>query len=329
MRVDPERLLELLKPQGFVLARADREEGVNEIDLLRPTPGLDGYFDILRCESNIAGEQVGLEIYQSIIPSGCDCSRVKAIHEYVPATHFGYSGESAPLRTASDARLFEQRVAEAVPSLFTSLFEREGEALYSETASARGAAERYLSALLPDGDLRATLDRLKALATAHDRDRAQHYVRNELLRTFNLCDYRVIWDIAGLCQVLYWERAGAAFLGLGGETNYLKANVDDIKAHRRFQIVASRLARETGWPMVDPLVPARADAEERVLWREGQPSMVAELFDEFLAASARRCECGKQLHYVRQSVRPGSSARAECVARCNNGHEAVIEMDAP
>lgn len=326
MRVDPERLLALLKPQGFVLARTDRGEGANEIDLLRPTPGLDGYFDILRCESNIAGEQVGIEIYQSIIPSGWNLTCVKAVQEHIPATRFGYSGESAPLRSASHARLFEKRVAEAVPSLFSALFERDGEALYAETETARGAADRYLAALRPECDLHATLNRLKASATALDWDRAQHYVRNELLNTFNLCDYRVIWDIAGLCQVIYWERAGAAFRGLGGETNYLKANADDVEAHWRFQIVASRIARETGWPVVDPLVPARADAEERVLWREGKPALVAVLFDEFLAASARRCECGKQLFYVRHSISAGSTSRAECVARCNNGHERIVEI---
>jgi hypothetical protein len=39
-------------------------------------------------------------------------------------------------------------------------------------------------------------------------EEAQHYVRNELLGQFNLENDRVVWDIAGLCQVLYWERHG-------------------------------------------------------------------------------------------------------------------------
>jgi hypothetical protein len=326
MPVHPERLLDYLRPLGFVVIYANRDEGINEINYLRTTPGLPDFFDIANVKSNIHGNGASLTIYQSIIPAGHECPCVKAVDEYVPATRYGYDREFADFRHASDSKRFERRVAEAIPTLFSELFHREGKALYNSSRPAREGAERYLAAANPDVKLVETLGRLKASASDEQWKQSQHYVQNELLSAFNVENFKLIWDIAGLCQVLFWERNGVPYRGLGGATNYIKATADDIEAHRRFQIVASRLARQPGWPAVDPLVPNRTDPEEHLLWREGRPPRVAELIDDHLAASDRQCKCGKKLYYVNHKVRGGSQQIADVLARCNNGHEVTIEM---
>ena len=78
--------------------------------------------------------------------------------------------------------------------------------------------------------------------------------------------------------------------------------------------------------MRDPLVPNREDVEVKVLWREGRPSHVASLFDEYLAASDRRCECGRMRYYVKHELIAGDPSIARILSRCNNGHEETIEI---
>lgn len=328
MPVHPERLLDRLRPLGFVLIFANRDAGLNEIDLLRPAPGLPGLFDIIHVKADIYGGGASVGIYQSIVPFGhtSPC----AVSWHVPASRFGYSNDHADVRGVAQAKEFECRVADAALDLFSELHQREGEILYRETASAREAAARYLVALQPDCSLVDTWNRLRASAATDQREQAQRYVRNECLCSFNLENDRIVWEIAGLCQVLYWERHGIQFRGLGGETNYRRANENDIEAHRRFQIVASRLARSPGWPAVDPLVPSRCDSEEFVTWREGKPSRVAESFDDYMATAGHRCVCGKMLYYVKHAVRGVGGPVAEVLTRCNNGHEEVVEIaDSP
>lgn len=324
MPVQPERLLDHLRPQGFLMIDANRDDGINEIVYLRNTPGLPDFFDIIKVDSNIHGEDPSVTIYQSILPTGHQSPCVKAVDEYVPATRYGYQKQSADFSTTSATKRFERRLAEAVPMLFSDLFEREGRALYDDSRSAREAAERYLSAIKPNVNLVDTFDRLKARATPEQWSRAQSYVQSELLSFFRVEDFKVIWNIAGLAQVVCWERDGVPFRGLR-EVSYVMANEDDIEAHRRFQLVSSRLARNPGWPMIDPLVPNRRDLEEQVYWRDGKPSYIAELFDEHLAASEKRCDCGKSLYYVRHHVRAGQHL-ADVLVRCTNGHEASIEV---
>jgi hypothetical protein len=329
MPVQPERLLDLLRPYGFALIEAQRGEGSNDITYGRPTPRRNGLFDILRVESNLAGKDACIEVYQSILPLGHHSPCVKAVGGYVPPADYGCSSKDVGLGSASGARVFEERAAAAAPALIERLYDSEGRRLFDETAPAREAAERYLATLKPDADLDDTLHRVRDGATAEQRRRAEQYVRNELLGTFNLVNFRTIWEIAALCQVLWWERPGVPFRGLGGETNYVRASSDDIEAHRRFQIVASRLARDPGWPVVDERVPNRRDPEERVRWRDGKPSPVAELFDEHLEALDRRCACGRRLYYVHHAVRNSHPPVAEVRTRCNNGHESIIDVAAP
>ena len=208
--VQPERLLDLLRSHGFSLIFADRDAGMNEIHYLRGSPGLPGLFDILTVRSNLYGESAWVEISQSIIPSKrFPC--VKSVEQKVPATRYGCSGEDVRLHRASDARTFERRLSAAAPELFATLCRQEGETLYRETAFSREAAERYLAVLKPDRDLSETLARLESQVAPEQLCRAREYVRNEMLCDFNLENFRVIWEIAGLCQVVYWEREGSPF----------------------------------------------------------------------------------------------------------------------
>lgn len=142
-----------------------------------------------------------------------------------------------------------------------------------------------------------------------------------------MVDFRTVWEIAGLCQVLYWER-DHSFRGIPGGVPYKQANSADREAHFRLHLVASRLARAPGWPIVDPLVPNRCDLEDTIVWRDHKPPYVAQVFDKYLSTIDRRCACGKSLYYVRHNLHDQEPRTAEVLARCNNGHEESIELAA-
>jgi hypothetical protein len=327
MPIRPDRIARHLDQHGFVLTYANREKGINQIDLLRPSPTLIGLFDIIHLKSGVRGGTPSVEINISVIPEGHGNVAVTTVGMDVPATQFGFSKDHPDLKTSSDSKIFERQLADVIPELFIELSEGDGRQLHDATARARRAAERYLTELRPTKDLHETLARLRKTASAQQWDRSQHYVNNEFISTFNLKDFRVVSDIAGLCQILYWEDPDADLHGLR-EVYYEGANPDDIEAHRRFHLVASRLAREPGWPIVDPLVPSRNDElDDLTPWREGKPSQVAQLFDEHLASNDKNCKCGKALHYLRHSLRKdiGPPVAQICV-RCNNGHEEIIEI---
>jgi hypothetical protein len=254
-------------------------------------------------------------------------SRTFGVSEYVPATRYGYGRESAELNRSADARQLERRLAAAVPELFAKLHRQHGNKILAKSASIRSGAERYLRQLQPSDDLDETLARLRRSATPEQLKKAEHYVKHEFVETFNLEDFRVVSDIAGLCQVLYWEFPDRPYRGFRGEIYWERANADDLEAHGRYSLVASRLAREPGWPVVDPLVPNRHDKEEGVPWRDGKPSNVAELFEEYLSSSNKHCPCGKTLYYLSHSVRKGGGM-AVMTVRCNSGHETQMDMPA-
>lgn len=324
MKIHPEALLRQLQPLGFILLLAARGDGLNELEYLRPTPDVPGLFDILKLKGDINGGRLTVYIWQAIVSHHSPCINVDV---YVPATSYGYEDDFPKSRTVADAIELEARLVRAVPKLFADLFESQGRAFYEETSTARSAAERSLIALKPSSDLNETLQRLRATATDEQWQQTREYIRRSLVTSLNLVDFQTVWEIAGLCLILSWERP-APFRAVGGEVDWRDANADDREAHFRFHLVASRLARAPGWPIVDPLVPNRCDLEDTIVWRDFKPTYVAQVFDKYLATIDRRCACGKCLYYVRHTVDEQEPRTAEVLARCNNGHEETIELAA-
>ena len=322
MKVHPEALLRQLQPQGFVLTFASRTFGLNEIKYLRPTPGSPGLFDLLELKGDTTGNHLAVYVAQSIVSHITPCCRVS---QFVPVAKYGRHSDK--IYSDTQAIEMENGLAQAVLALFAELHEREGRAFYEETTSARTAAERYLESLQPSTDLNETLQRLRPTANEQQWLQALEYVRRDSLTPLNMLDFRTVWEIAGLCQVLCWERS-AEFRGIPGGVPWKQATADDREAHFRLHLVASRLARAPGWPLVDPLVPNRCDLEDTIVWRDLKPRYVAQVFDKYLATIDRRCACGKCLYYVRHHLHEQEPRTAEVLARCNNGHEETIEFAA-
>jgi len=324
MKIHPEGLLEQLRPLGFILLHAARDFGSNELAYLRPAPSVSGLFDILKLKSDVRGSELSIDVTQAIVSHPTPCVSVRS---WISATRLGYDRNTAKIGAVAQAIEVERRLVQAVPELFAECFERHGRALFESTATAREAAERYLVTLQPSADLQETLQRIRAAATETQWQQALEYIRRDSIRPLNLVDFRPLWEIAGLCQVHYWERP-APFRGIGGGVIWSRANDDDREAHWRFHLVASRLARAPGWPVIDPLVPNRSDLEETIPWRDQKPPYVAQVFDRYLATIDRRCACGKCLYYVRHTVLDQEPRTAAVLARCNNGHEETIELAA-
>jgi hypothetical protein len=328
MPVVPDRLAERLKPQDWVLIFADREMGVNEIRLVRPARGLKGLFDFVEVKSNIRGAGAAINIELS--PFLNDFCYTEA-QEHVSAARYGYAREYADFKSPGASKLFEERVAAALPRIFDELHAAHGAELARKSASARQAAERYLRELRASDDLHETYARLRKTASPEQLEQADRYLRRESIHTYNLVDFRIVSEIAALCQILWWDRPQPPkpMNGWAEGDVWNGDNPDDYEAYARFHLVASRLAREPPWPIVDPLVPNRRDQEEAIPWRDGKPSATADAVDEFLASADRRCACGKVLFYLRHAVRKGAgSPLIELTVRCNNGHEQRVEFDA-
>lgn len=324
MKVSPEALLRQLQPWGFVLTYASRNFGLNELHYLRPTPACPGLFDILELKGDVSGNHVAVHIAQAIVSQQVWFARVT---NFVPPASYGCKSD----KVYSDAAAIEleTQLAHAIPSLLADLHEREGRTLYEQTAATRAAAEHYLISLQPSTDLQETLDRLRTSATERQWQHSLEYVRREQISSFNLVDFRTVWEIAGLCLVLYGEHSYREFRGIPGGVPPKQATADDRVAHLCFHLIANRLARAPGWPIVDPLVPNRCDLEETVAWRDHMAPYVAQVFDRYLSSTDRRCACGKCLYYVRHFVHEQQEPRkAEVLARCNNGHELTIELAA-
>jgi hypothetical protein len=323
MRISPEALLRQLQPLGFVLTYASRNFGLNELNFLRPTPDVPGLFDILELKADVSGNHVAVHVAQAIVPQPVWFVRVS---NFVPPASYGCKSDKVYSDAAAIA--LETQLVQAVPTLLAELHEREGRILYEQTATARAAAERYLTMLQPSTDLQETLQRLRSLATAQQWEQVLEYVRREQISTLNLVEFRTVWEIAGLCQFLFGEQPECMFRGIPGGVPHKQATADDREAHLRFHLVASRLARAPGWLIVDPLVPKRCDLEETIVWRDHKPPHVAQVFDRYLSSTDRRCDCGKCLYYVRHFVHEQEPRKAEILARCNNGHELTIELAA-
>jgi len=322
MPVDPNHLARCLKPHAFTLIYADREEGMNEIRFRRPSSAFKGLFDEVTVKSNIRGEGTSVNAAVSIAPGGWGKT---AISQYVPATEYGYEREHHGPKTARDGKRFCTRLADAIPRIFTDLYETRASAFYEQSATARTAAERYLKHLRVTVDLHETFERLKSQATDIQLEKARQYLKRETFTSFGFeRDWRIIWEITVLCHVLLWERSEESCLG---QVNYRHEESDEIEAHRRMHIVASRLARQPGWPLHDSLVPNRPLHEESIPWRDGKPSLVAELFDEHLAAEDKRCVCGRRFSYLSHNVDADRNPPTATVTiRCNAGHEDNVDM---
>ena len=319
MAVDPDHLARCLKPHGFTLIYANRHEGINRIELLRPSITLSGLFDEVAVSSNIHGEPPGVDAGVSISPGGGYAKT--ALSEFIPATDYGYARAQAGPRYANEGRRFSTQLAEAIPRVFGRLYETQARTFHEQTASARAAAERYLKHVRASTDLDETLQRLRNQATETQKELTRQYLERETLTPFY---GRIIWEITLLCHVLLWERSSESCLG---KVNYRHENSDEIEAHRRIQIVLSRLARRPGWPLHDPLVPNRPLDEESTPWRDGKPSLVAELFDEHLAAEGKHCECGRHFAYLSHVINSNHHPpTARVTIRCNAGHEETIDM---
>ncbi|WP_254513467.1 hypothetical protein [Anatilimnocola floriformis] len=322
MKVHPEALLRQLQPQGFVLTAASRTWGLNELQYLRPTPDSPGLFDLLELKGDTTGNHLAVYVAQGLVAHPTPFARVS---QFVPVANYGRRSDK--IFSDNQAIEMENGLGQAVPALFAELHERAGRAFYEETAAARAAAERYLQTLQPSADLNETLQRLRSMASEEQWQQTLEYIRRDSITPLNMVDFRTVWEIAGLCQVLYWDR-DAEFRGIPGEVPAKQATADDREAHFRLHIVASRLARAPGWPIVDPLVPNRCDLEDTIVWRDMKPRYVAQVFDKYLATIDRRCACGKCLYYVRHNLHDQEPRTAEVLARCNNGHEETIEFAA-
>ncbi len=326
MPVDSVQLSTYLSQQGFTLVYANREEGINEIDFIRASPLISGLFDGVHVKSNIRGEGASAYVGVGIAPG---LFGRFGLSRYVPAQEYGYAKEHAEFRNAKDRQRFCDRLAQAIPRIFADYYRTEVRQFADETKIARDAAERYLTFIAASTDLHETLQRLRESATEVQWQQSQRHLKGESLDTFDLEDgWRVIWDIAALCHVLLWEFPERSYLGLSDPKRDCPPSLDDIEVHRRIQLVASRLARQPGWPLVDPLVPNRPIInEEPAPWRDGKPSLVAELFDEHLAANNRWCLCGRPFYYRSHATNVnGRQPKAIVSIRCNAGHEVTEEM---
>ena len=238
-----------------------------------------------------------------------------------PATLYGYKDAEDGPKNKSQGKAFAKRLADGVPAIFADLYEQHANRFYEQTIDARAAATRYLKHIAATADLNETLQRMRANADEEHSRLAKKFMTTE---GNTLSHGRDLWEIALLCHVKLWERSPEACLGV---VNYKDEQSDAIEAQRRINIVVSRLARCPGWPLHDPLVPNRQIDEEERPWRDGKPSMVAELIDDHLEAGDKRCECGRLFSYQSHDVDTStSSPTAQITIRCNAGHEDTMEM---
>lgn len=320
LKVSPERLLDALRPHGFFLASADRTHGINQIDYARPTPNCFGLFDQLSLHADITGAHASLSIQTALVP-GAGCSaRFDAVYpESRPARATDL--QCGTLRQARDA---EEWIAGNVPEMFAGFHQHVVE-FYEVTARARRAADEYLSAIAPSTDLDEIFSRVCERASDEQQDDARRYLATQYLRHFNLERFRLVWEICQLTQVLCWKHEDEALVGLNGYRG--PPTPMRVEAHRRLQICASRLAREAGWPIDDPLVPPRRDELlDPAPWRDEKLDAVGAAIDDYLESTDARCACGRLWRYVTHTFSANSSELAVAV-RCGASHDGTVAIN--
>ena len=313
MKLCPRGLFDRIRPHGFVLVFADRSNGLNQLDYVRPTPGLDGMFDRLSVHSNIVGDYASVGVLTAITPSEFRHASTDAVFPDLP------SSESLAFdcRSVGAARTSERQIADAVPSLFQQIREQAAR-LHAATNGARASVERYLKEVCPSDDLSETFDRLRNRATAEQATYAEKCIATQFVHALNLQDFRIVWQICQLAQVVCWEHAPQELIGLN-ELGQRPSPLQ-IEAHQRLQILASRMAFEPGWPMKDQLVPRRFDQlADAAPWRDTKIGSVGAALDDYFDANEMRCECGRLWRYVSHKL-SGDEALSVDVC-CGNAHD--------
>lgn len=323
MKVSPWRLLQLIQPLGFQLLRSSRDHGINEMEFVRDTPGYEGLFDLFSVHSNIYGDPVSVSISTAITPGRFHHGITDTISR--SGQELGEFQFQAP--TQQKAKQIEHRIAELIPVWF-DLLEVEQPAFHEVTRSARTAVTRYLVELAPSNDLHETWSRLLAAASREQHQLAEKLLKTQFLTDLNLASFRLVWEICQLMQVLHWEHELDELRGL----IELKTPATElqIEAHRRLQILASRLAREPGWPSDDPLVPVRNDELlDPAPWRDTKLDRTGAAIEEYLETTAQSCPCGKPWRLRNHRVEgSGESGRLLLMVRCAAGHEHQLRVNA-
>ena len=123
LKIRPLNLAKVLEPNGFFLVFANRSNGMNQIDLVRRSPDVDGLFDRLTVHGNIAGDDVSVSVLSSITPS-----------EFRNASTDAVMGTDCDLtcRTEQEARVAEQKIEQMVVSSSSQL-RQQAENLSSST----------------------------------------------------------------------------------------------------------------------------------------------------------------------------------------------------
>ena len=193
--------------------------------------------------------------------------------------------------------------------------------LHDRTASARQGASRYLRELAPSKDLQESFDRLKQRANCEQQEYSVECLTHQLLQSMNLVSFRLVWEICQLSQVMFWEHDPKYLLGVDVDSPIDSLRVE---AHQRILIMASRLAREGGWPIKDPLVPSREDElEDLVPWRDAKLKKTESAIELFLDETNARCDCGARWRYVAHRL----TSELVVLVRCSRGHESSVELD--
>lgn len=329
-RVSPERLAGRLALNGFDVCATIRDHVTNSVDVILRPRNLPGLFEILHVSAGIDGEHVAPCLYAAIAPGGYNLAGL-SVGGLVPASSYGEARDTPDggvlIKTSEEARDLERRLADALPRLEAELCAGEGTAFRKATASARAAGEHYLARLQPGSDLQKALARLRSQAGDDEWTLAQQFTRI-CVRSFGLEEDRLIFDIAGLCHVLFAEAAARPFPDFKDYRNRKSTNRQQQEVIWRVDYVASRLAREPGWPEDDPLIPARADPNEPLVpYPSPEPQSVSELFAAYAASRRLTCRCGQPLVYESHAVvRTNDPPSLLVTARCTAGHVDTIEV---
>jgi hypothetical protein len=320
----------LLAAEGLQVRATIRDHTVNDVDVIMRPRDLPGLFAVLQVSASVDGESVAPYLFVSIVPGACSLAGM-SVGGFVPPEDYAATSDPRDrgprIRTADEARDFEQRLSSAVPRLEARLTRGEGRAFLEETNAARAAAERYLRSLQPGQDLQETLSRLRRRSGDDEWNLARTFARY-CVRSVGLSEDRLVFDIAALCHVLFAEDAARPFPDFAGFRGRKSATPPQLELIRRVDLTASRLAREPGWPEDDPLVPRRPDPDAPITPLESPESQsVADLFDAYVASRNLTCGCGRPLAYVSHTIdRTDDPPSLLVTARCTQSHVETVEV---
>lgn len=235
-RVRPERLDELLGPQGYWLARHLKRDNLSLFS--RPS-SVKGCFEQIEITGDHGDVDSGCVFARVSIVPGATQYRGMFEDEFVFETSF---------RRGSRTSEWEKRIVEEAIPKSHEMAHQAGPELLRRTARAQEAAQFYL-ACLPEhiDNLEAHWTSQKREATDEQRAQAKHSLRTSVLsldaRDDNDGD-RIFWtyQIAAYAIVLNSEK--------GLEAGFFAPGTDPHEEHDLawcFQIMASRIYGEEGW----------------------------------------------------------------------------------